>query len=244
MKVLFLMGGEKVEHKDGKYPLYMAEINEKLVLEKQTEYLSELRPSQVLFCVKSEDVKDFHVDDVIRQAVPNSTCITINNKTQGAVCSALLAAEHIDNGEELIVMAIDDFIDDSGKKILDYFKEQNCDAGVVSFTSVHPRYSFAKVDNDGMVSELAEKRPISKNALASFYYFKKGSDFVNSAKDVIRKDNPVNNAFYLSQTINEMILKQKKVGMYKIDNAKFHPLKSEMQLAQYMLQLKEEKESI
>ena len=63
------------------------------------------------------------------------------------------------------------------------------------------------------------------------------------AKDVIRKDNSVNGAFYISQTLNEMILRQKKVAMYKISNDKFHPLKTEMQLAQYMFELKEEKES-
>jgi dTDP-glucose pyrophosphorylase len=139
-------------------------------------------------------------------------------------------------------MAIDDFIEDDGRHILQYFRKQKSDAGIVSFTSVHPRYSFARLDDAGNVVEVAEKQPISKNALASFYYFRRGTEFVECAKNVIRKDNPIHNSFYISQTLNEMILNLKKVSMYKIPNDIFHPLKTEVQLAQYLEEFKERKE--
>jgi dTDP-glucose pyrophosphorylase len=113
----------------------------------------------------------------------------------------------------------------------------------VSFTSVHPRYSFAKLDESGTVVEVSEKRPISKNALASFYYFRHGRDFVACAMNVIRKDNPVEGTFYISQTLNEMILQQKKIGLYQVENDKFHPLKTEIQLAQYLADIKDLRES-
>jgi dTDP-glucose pyrophosphorylase len=111
------------------------------------------------------------------------------------------------------------------------------DAGIIAFTSVHPRYAFARVDDKGSVIEVATKRPISKHALVSFYYFKQGSDFVECAKETIRKDNPENGKFYISQTLNEMILMQKKVVCFKISNDKFHPLKTEKQLAQYLMEM-------
>ena len=79
--------------------------------------------------------------------------------------------------------------------------------------------------------------------MVSFYYYKRGADFVECAKNVIRKDNLINGAFYLSQTLNEMILKQKKVSIYKLTNEKFHSLKTEMQLAQYITELMDVKES-
>jgi dTDP-glucose pyrophosphorylase len=242
MQIMFLMGSSHEVNKED-YPLYLTEVGGKLILEQQVEYCNELNPRKFLFCVKSNDIKLFQVESVIRQLISDAEIIPIHNQTHGAVCTALLGSHHIDNDEELILMAIDDFIEDSGQQILKYFRQKNGDAGVVSFTSIHPRYSFAKLDEQDNVMEVAEKRPISNNALVSFYYFKKGSDFTACAKEVIRKDNPINGIFYVSQTLNEMILKQKKIVMCKIPNNKFHPLKTEAQLAEYVCEYKEEKAS-
>lgn len=243
MKIMFLMGGNNIQKNQEDYPFYLTEINEKLILEKQINYCYPLQPSEFIFCVKLNDIKSYQVDSVIKQIVPSSYIVPINLPTKGAVCTALLGLDYLKNDEELIIMAVDDFIDDTGLEIINYFRTKNADAGVVAFNSVHPRYSFAKLNDKEEVIEVAEKRPISKNALVSFYYFKSANDFVECAKDVIRKDNPINGAFYISQTLNEMILRQKKVSIYKVSNDKFHPLKTEMQLAQYMFDLKEEKES-
>lgn len=243
MQIIFLMGGQNFEKNGENYPLYLTEINEKLIIEKQIDYCKGLNPRKFLFCIKDVDIKNFQVDSVIKQLVPDSEIIVINGKTKGAVCTALLGIEYIDNEEELILLAVDDFIEVSSENILNFFRNNQSDAGVVSFNSVHPRYSFAKLGDDNSVIEVSEKKPISKNALVSFYYYKKGSDFVESAKNVIRKDNLINGSFYLSQTLNEMILKQKKVLLYKITNEKFHPLKTEMQLAQYLTELMDVKES-
>jgi len=193
--------------------------------------------------IRGEDIKRFRVQEIIAQIVPNAVIIPIHSQTKGAMCTALLGTEHIDNEEELLLLAIDDFIDDDVKKFIDYFRRNQCEAGVVSFTSVHPRYSFAKLDEAGTVVEVSEKRPISKNALVSFYYFRNGQNFVSCAMNVIRKDNPIENAFYISQTLNEMILLQKKIGLYKMENDKFHPLKTDVQLAQYLAEIKDLRES-
>ncbi len=241
MKIVFLMGGETSSEES--YPLYMAEMNDEIILERQIRYFDDLKPQSLLFCVKQEDVKKYNAQAVIAQSSDKAICIEINGTTAGSVCTALLAAEHIDNNEEVVLVAVDEMIDSPLQPIVDYFRAQQCDAGVVAFKSVHPRYSFAAADAHAQVYEVAEKRPISKDALASFYYFKHGRDFVACAQDVIRKDNRTNGAFYISQTMNEMILRQKKVGLHRISNQQFHPLKTKMQFAQYMLEIKEQRES-
>ena len=202
-----------------------------------------LNPDSWIFCVKESDIKQFRVDTVIKQLVPNATVISIAKQTRGAICTALLAVGNINNNDELILMGVDDFVSESTLKIVNGFRKKSADAGTVSFTSVHPRYSFAKTDDTGDVVQVEEKLPISKNALVSFYYFRKGTDFVDCAMDVIRKDNPVNNAFYISQTLNEMILRQKKIVMHKISNDAFHPLKNEQQLVQYIDELNTQRHS-
>lgn len=221
------------------YPLYLNEINEVTILEQQINYALKVNPQQLIFCVKNDDLKRFHTDSVIKQIEPSAKIIPVHSQTKGSVCTALLAVEFIDNNEELILMAIDDFMDDDSLKIVNLFRKNNADAGVVSFNSIHPRYSFVSLNQNQKIVEFAEKRPISKNALVSFYYFKKGSDFVDCAKEVIRKDNAVNDSFYISQTLNEMILKQKQLTLHKINNDRFHPLKSEIQMAEYMHEYRE-----
>lgn len=243
MNIMFLMGGVRSDTNKEDYPLYLTEINERTILEQQVEYVKEIQPQQLLFCMKESEIKQFHTASVIKQIDPSAAVIPIAAQTKGAVCSALLGAEYIDNDEELILMAIDDFMDENSAAIIGEFRKANADAGVVSFNSVHPRYSFAKTDGDGVPVEFAEKTPISKNALVSFYYFRRGCDFVECAKEIIRKDNPVNGNFYISQTLNEMILKQKRIAMRKIANDRFHPLKTEAQMAEYITELNDKRYS-
>ena len=237
------MGSSHADTNKEEYPLYLTEINEKTILEQQIEYTQKIQPQQLLFCVKDGEIKQFHTDSVIQQIDSTAKIISVCAQTKGAVCTALLGVEFIDNEQELILMAIDDFMEEDSLEIVNKFRKENADAGVVSFISVHPRYSFAKLDEKDTPIEFAEKCPISKNALVSFYYFKHGKDFVDCAKEVIRKDSAVNGNFYISQTLNEMILKQKRIVINKISNNKFHSLKTEAQLAEYICEYKEGKES-
>lgn len=241
MQIIFLMGGTGLSQDEASYPLYLTELNGTLILEKQVDYCRQLGPCQFLFCLKAADSKAFQVDSVIRQLDDRAIIVSVPGKTRGAVCTALLAISHLDVSDELLLLAVNDLVDVPCGEIIHWFRSNNADAGVVAFHSVHPRYSFARVDADGSVCEFAEKNPISRNALASFYYFKKAGDFIECSKELIRKDNPVKGSFYISQTLNEMILLQKKVLVYQIPNEAFHPLKTEAQLASYLYELQEAK---
>ena len=172
--------------------------------------------------MKSVDIASVNADDVLKNKDANSIIVNMPGDTAGAICSALLASEYIDNSEELLIVSVDDYIDVDVNDIITEFRNNNADVGVVSFTSIHPRYSFVRKDLDNNICEITEKKPISKDALASFYYFKRGEEFVECAKNVIRKNNRVNDSFYVSQALNEMILLQKKITVIKITNDKFH----------------------
>ncbi|MDR2510188.1 MAG: hypothetical protein LBC77_06050, partial [Spirochaetaceae bacterium] len=167
MNILFLMGNAHNGINHEEYPLYLSEIDEKMILETQIEYTGGIKPRNLLFCVKENEIKRFHVDSIIKQIEPEALIIPIHAQTKGAVCTALLGVKYIDNERELLLMAIDDFIESDGLEIISEFQKDGVDAGVVSFKSVHPRYSFVKVNEEGAPVEFAEKRPISKNALVS-----------------------------------------------------------------------------
>jgi dTDP-glucose pyrophosphorylase len=96
-------------------------------------------------------------------------------------------------------------------------QESDCDGGIVVFKSKEPKWSFAKIDDKGFVTEVAEKNPISENATVGFYYWKKGSDFVKYAESMINKNLRVNNEFYICPVYNQAITDGKKVIIYEIN---------------------------
>jgi dTDP-glucose pyrophosphorylase len=95
-------------------------------------------------------------------------------------------------------------------------QESNCDGGIVTFKSTNPKWSFAKVDENNFILEVAEKNVISDNATVGFYYWKKGSDFVKYAESMINKNIRVNNEFYICPVYNEAIKDGKKIVNYSI----------------------------
>ena len=91
------------------------------------------------------------------------------------------------------------------------------DAGILTFESTHPKWSYAKLNESGFVSEVAEKNPISKNATVGVYYWNKGSDYVKYAEQMINKNVRVNNEFYVCPVFNEAIEDGKRIKTYDID---------------------------
>jgi dTDP-glucose pyrophosphorylase len=94
--------------------------------------------------------------------------------------------------------------------------ETNCDGGIVTFKSTHPKWSFAKVNENGLVSEVAEKNPISDIATVGIYYWKKGAEYVKYAEQMIEKNIRVNNEFYVCPVFNEAIEDGKEIRTFEI----------------------------
>jgi dTDP-glucose pyrophosphorylase len=76
--------------------------------------------------------------------------------------------------------------------------------------------SFAKLDEGGFVTEVQEKNPISDLATVGFYYWKRGSDFVKYAEEMIEQDIRVNNEFYVCPVYNNAIKGGLKVRTFDV----------------------------
>jgi len=91
------------------------------------------------------------------------------------------------------------------------------DGGILTFESMHPKWSYAKLNDSGFVCEVAEKKPISNLATVGIYYWAKGSDFVKYAEQMIAKNKRTNGEFYICPVFNEAIADGKKIKTYNID---------------------------
>ena len=218
---------------DYPYPKPLIEINNKTMIEHVIENFNNIKEDkQFIFIISNEDCKKYHLDNVLN-LLTNNTCkiVKIDYLTKGAACSAMMAIEYINNDTPLIIANADQLFDNNLEGIISNFK--NVDGGVITFNSIHPRWSYVKVDENDYVVETAEKRPLSKHAIAGFFYFKLGKDFIRSAMNMIKKDAKVNELYYISPTLNEMVLENKKIKITKINNDMYHTFYTPKKIEEY-----------
>ena len=155
------------------------------------------------YVVQKEHYEKYNLQYLLNLLTPNCNIVQVDGLTEGAACTTLLAKEFIDNDEPLILTNSDQLILWDSNETLYAFNNDNVDGGIVTFPATHPKWSFAKLGDDGYVSEVVEKKPISDHATAGIYYWKRGSDYVKYAEQMIEKNVRTNNEFYVCPVYNE-----------------------------------------
>lgn len=230
MKVLILASGKKSQTD---FPFCLTEFSGTPLLELLISECAAFPDAELIVSAPHEDIQRYKLDSILNLISPKIRLISIENETRGAACTALLAIDHIDNDEELLILNGNELIEVDFADVAQEFREGKFAAGVITFPSLHPRYSFVRIGKDGYVTEVAEKRPISRNATAGFYWFAKGSYFVEAALESIRNDEVVEGKYYVSPTLNHLILKGCAIGRREIQANQFHPLKDDKQIRDF-----------
>lgn len=233
INILVLAAGRTTEKDIEEYPVCLMEFDGEPMIERVLHTCQEFNPNRTLVALPREDVRRFHLDKIVKLLADTGEVLEIRGQTRGAVCTALLSINQINNDDELLIMNGNDIVDIHITEVISHFRKSKLDAGTITFPSVHPRYSYVKTDDKGLVLEAAEKKPISRHATTGIFWFAKGSDFVRAGMNLIRKDASVNGSYYICPTLNEMILEQKKIGTFEIQANLYHPLKNLRQIGQY-----------
>jgi len=211
MKILIPMAGEGSRFvKEGyTFPKPLIEVNGKPMIQIVVENLD--FNADYIFLVRKEHMDKYSGLEATLKRITNGKCIIVpvENLTEGAACTALLAKEYINNDDDLLIANSDQVIEYSHQNFVAMKDGMNVDAIVFTFNSVHPKWSFVKTNSRNCVIEVAEKNPISNIATCGIYWYKKGSDFVEAAESMIKKNIRVNNEFYIAPVYNEMILNGK-----------------------------------
>lgn len=242
VNILIPIGKKSHFFNDNEYlfPQSLIEINDKTIIQIVIEnYETINEDKRFIFIVGKDECDKFHTNNVLN-LITNYNCdiVTLDKPTGGALCSCLMAIDYIDNNDELIIANSDQILNLNINNVLADFRDRNSDCGVISFESVHPRWSFVLEDENNKIIEAAEKRPISKNAIAGFYYFKRGTDFINSAMKSIKRDAKVDGNFYIAPIINEMVLDNMNLNSYKIDKEEYITLYSPDKIKEYKEKIK------
>jgi len=170
-----------------------------------------------IYIVQKEHKKTYNLDDFLNSLTPNCKIIEVEGKTEGAACTVLLAKEFIDSNNPLFIVNSDQFVEWNSTEFMYKINESRADGGIAVFKATDPKWSFAKINNKGYIVEVAEKDPISDIATVGFYYWKKGSDFIKYAEQMISKDIRTNGEFYVCPVFNEAIQDNKLIYPVKVN---------------------------
>jgi len=195
------------------FPKPLIEVNNKPMIQVVVENLN--IDANYIYVVQKSHREKYNLDTMLSLITPGCKIIEVDVLTEGAACTALLAKKYINNDSPLFFANSDQFVEWDSNEFMYKMQESDCDGGIVTFKSTHPKWSFARIDDNGFVREVSEKNPISDNATVGFYYWKHGSDFVKYAEQMIERNIRVNNEFYVCPVYNQAIEDFKKIRIFE-----------------------------
>jgi NDP-sugar pyrophosphorylase family protein len=178
--------------------------------------LTPKREHRFIFVCQRSHIERYSLISTLKSYAKNVEVIGIDGITEGQVCTALLAKEFFYDDEPLMNANSDQYIDFDINEYLDAIESRDLDGMIMTMKSQDPKWSYARTDESGFVTETAEKKVISSNATVGIYNFKRGRDLVSAAEEMIKDDIRVNNEFYTCPCYNYLIREGRKIGIYPI----------------------------
>jgi len=205
--------GSRFQQAGYTFPKPLIEVNNKPMIQVVVDNLN--IDANYIYVVQKSHREKYNLDTMLNLITPGCKIIEVNELTEGAACTALLAKDYINTDSPLFFANSDQFVEWDSNEFMYKMQESDCDGGIVTFKATHPKWSFARIDDNGFVTEVAEKNPISDNATVGFYYWKHGFDFVKYAEQMIEKNIRVNNEFYVCPVYNQAIEDCKKIRIFE-----------------------------
>jgi HAD superfamily hydrolase (TIGR01509 family) len=187
-----------------------------------------------IFVVKEEHCEKFQLETTLNLLQPNCKIVKVSGQQYGSAYSALQAKELIDNENHLMIVNSDQIWEWQANNFYYQMIQKDVDGGILTIeeNSGDTKWSYAKIDENNNVAEVAEKKPISNIATVGIYWFNKGSDFVKYSEQMIQANDRVNNEFYTCPVYNYLIKDGKTVKYFHCD--KFIDLGTPENLKKYL----------
>lgn len=216
LNVLIPMAGLGSRFRDAGYsfPKPLVEVNGKPMIQAVVESLG--IKAKYTYIVQRDEYEKYNLLYLLNLITPECNIVQVDGITEGAAVTCLLAKEYIDNDRPMVMANSDQIVEWNSRQFIYDLMSKNADGGIATFKSTHPKWSYVKLDDNGLVVEVAEKKPISDIATVGIYYWKHGSDFIKYAEQMILKNIRTNNEFYVCPVFNEAILDNKRIFTHDI----------------------------
>ena len=173
-------------------------------------------PHRFIFICQTTHVKDYGLDEKLPLWAPGCELIEVNGLTEGAACTVLASKSRINNNHSLMISNSDQYIDIDIDCYLQTVIDSELDGMIMTMKSDETKWSYAGVDDSGLVTRVVEKQVISDEATVGIYNFAHGNQFVQGAEAMIAANERVNDEFYVAPVYNQLIKRSKRIGIYNV----------------------------
>lgn len=202
-----------------KLPKPLIEIHGHPMIEYVVKNIKPKQENRFIFICLKEHLEKYDLAKKLELLAPGCVVVTVEEVTDGAACTVLLAEQYIDNENPLMIANSDQYIDMDVNEYL--LAIQGYDGGIMTMPANDPKWSFIRYDENCLVTEVREKEVISNEATVGIYNYRTGSDFVHFAHQMIKKNIRVNNEFYVAPVYNEMIAAGRKLTFFNVGSGMY-----------------------
>jgi CTP:phosphocholine cytidylyltransferase-like protein len=179
---------------------------------------------QLIFVVQRVDCEKYGTDILLQKSFPSAILTYLDYYTGGCVESVYVAArEHINNDQPLIITNCDQYLEWDSAPFLKVCGES--DGCVLTYFADTTKNSYVTVNEKGLATQFREKVVISEHSLVGVHYWKRGSDFIESAADMIQNDVRDSGEFYVSASYNYLVKQGKEIRIHPMGpNETYHTI--------------------
>ncbi len=218
LNIVVPMAGRGSRFADAGYldPKPLIDVKGKHMIEVVINNLKPTCEHRFIFVCQEDHVKKYDLETIFRKSCDNFEIVAINGITEGAAITVLKAREYFDNDEPLMIANSDQWVDVDINDYLSDMKMRKLSGSMLTMKANDPKWSYAKVDEFGIVSQVVEKIVVSDEATVGIYNFNRGCDFCRFADYMVEQDIRSNGEFYVAPVYSYMARKGHEIGVYNI----------------------------
>lgn len=173
--------------------------------------LQGIQYEKIIFIALKQHEQKFKISEKLNKYLDKSfELVLIDEVTEGQLCTVLTAKEFFKMNDDLLIMASDSLI--KSKIGQDIANKDPDTKGIISVINLPgDKWSFAKADNDGNVTEVAEKVRISNHASTGLYYFSNAGEFLSASYNIIQKKQKTKGEYYVIPVYQKLIERNERV---------------------------------
>ena len=212
LNIVIPMAGRGSRFADAGYtdPKPMIPVGGRPMIEWVIENIRPARAHRFIFlCLGEHLIRYPQVETKLRELCPECEIVSVDQVTEGAACTVLLARDLIDSEAPLMIANSDQIVDLPIDSYLNAGDE--ADGLIMTFWADDPKWSYCRINDYGQATEVVEKQVVSNDATVGIYNFRQGADFIRAADQMISRDLRVNGEFYVAPTYNQLIEEGSKI---------------------------------
>lgn len=206
--------GRRFSEAGCKKPKYMLEAAGRTLFEHSVFSLPLELSAKVFFIALREQAEAFglarFIESRVAAALPSAASwelVLLDAPTRGQAETVLAVKDAVPAGAGLLIYNIDTCFRSStlAGRLSGRLGSGDGVIGAFKLKGNDPKWSFARTDVSGRVTETAEKIQISDNALTGLYHFRLASDFFSAASAAIRLGEKAGGEYYVAPVYNKLI---------------------------------------